>query len=296
MNSFTSVVAGKIFQAVQAAKRQAEADASQRVVERIQVMVQNQISATMTEMALTMDGAISSSRMKFNNPWVGGYTYRDMKPDTLIEKQHLSGQMADLPYKMTDYYKRRSESLVSLIERLAAQGDIGRKLFDLFGGFTAEDTQTRTRQININRDYYDRHAQRRDKTRRRWSEVVPPEVLRQIKSGKRKVVTIDGYITSSGDYFYDVENRRTMSIQRAIAENRIKSEVRVSVQGAFFKAVELNEYGFLMAMSGLIQNQTAGQKNLDKLNNLRKQQRNVLDPFFGDMLEIIAERIDDGDY
>lgn len=125
----------------------------------------------------------------------------------------------------------------------------------------------------------------------KWSEIVPKEIVRRVQTSKQSLIVGRGNLDFKGEYFFDPVTKRRISIERAIAEGLVRVPVRIRVEDAFFKKVEHNEYGFMMATMPLMNR--LNPHAAATLMYLRDQDRPVLDPFFGEMLERIQERLED---
>lgn len=125
----------------------------------------------------------------------------------------------------------------------------------------------------------------------KWSEIVPQEIVRRVQASKQSLIVGRGNLDFKGEFFYDPVTRRRISVERAIVEGLIRVPMKIRVEEAFFKKVEREQYGFLLAMMPLLNRMNS--HSSATLMYLRDQDRNVLDPFFGDMLERIQERLED---
>lgn len=125
----------------------------------------------------------------------------------------------------------------------------------------------------------------------KWSEIVPPEIVRRVQSSKQSLIVGRGNLDFKGEYFYDPVTKRRISVERAIVEGLIKVPMKIRVEDTFFRKVEQDHYGFLLAMRPILNRMN--QHSSDTLMWLRDQGRSVLDPFFGEMLDRIQERLED---
>jgi hypothetical protein len=125
----------------------------------------------------------------------------------------------------------------------------------------------------------------------KWSEIVPPEIVRRVQTSKQSLVVGRGNLDFKGEYFYDPVTRRRISVERAIVEGLIRVPMKIRVEDTFFRKVESNEYGFLLAMMPILNRMNS--HSSATLMFLRDQDRSVIDPFFGEMLDRISERLED---
>lgn len=261
--------------------------------EAIDAVIADELEELYYFMTVSIREASSLTQVQSNNRWLS-YRYPDIAESTQERKDAISGSNGrPMPLKYLGYYRGyplgKEKSLVGVLDQLNKQTDIGQALYDALGTYSPTKYQYQGRSFNINENKYDRLKGKFKGGARRWSDVVDPELVRQVREGVFRIRETKGSVI--GNYFYDAVNKKRVSIARAIAEGRIRKEVRVEVSQRIFSKVQNNDYGFMLALMPLIAKDDAHTEA--KIFGLRHHGRNFIDVFFGDVFERIEKRLDE---
>ena len=256
----------------------------------------------------------------FKNDWMDGtYTVPALDHDYFLEKQINYGAANEqffigrsgLSKNSTKVYLRGKNkgqprhdyqrSLHFLISRLAKRSGIGKLIFSEAGGIGVT-TKTKSGIDPSKGALVDgkpkKFGVRGGLINARWQDIVSDEYVRLSKLKRAKLPA--GYRRSSNEDWIITDAGRRVSLNRLVAEGK----VTVNIQGSFFKNIREDRLGFLTFLSKktdlLIVGKgtglgTAKSKSKTyvrgKLWGLAEENRLLLDPVFGDVLEIIRRRV-----
>lgn len=277
--------------AMQAIRQDAERDYVQGIVASINTIAKVELHQIFTEMVQEIQDANYSADIEAETSYFrGGYKkYAPLSDATVERKSYYSGDSdMEFPLKYRGYFKRSPDALHTVLETMSHQADLANRLFEAFGGYSPRTYQTENREVAINTVNFDRKSLRRRSTRVRWSDVVDPKLVAEIRRNADRYVFERGDITKTG--FYDAINKRHISLERAIAEGRVKHPVRIRVESKLFQAVEDSEYGFTTAIIPVIA--LTNEKAANKVRLLWKENnRNFIDIFFSSVFQRVVEKL-----
>lgn len=288
--SLTQRFGSYLHSAMQALKNTAQQDVAIRTIDTINKIAKAELRAIFTEMVQTISSADFAADIEsYSSYFKGEYKqYGPLAEPTVHRKSYYTqSNDIELPLRYHGYFKDRSTSLMGVMSTMSKHNRLSQRLFDAFGGYSARSYKTENREIAINDSLYSRDTQVKRRSRTRWSDIVDPRTVDEIRRNADRYVFIRGDITKTG--FYDAVNKRHISLERAIAEGRVKHPVRVKVESKLFQAVEDSEYGFTVAILPVFRmySQTAA----DKVDNLMTDDRVFIDIFFSTVFERVYEKL-----
>lgn len=133
-----------------------------------------------------------------------------------------------------------------------------------------------------------------------WSKVIAPEVVARVKRNDRITLQARGYFNY--DYTKFIQRSggksRVISTERAIFEGLITFDYDYSYVGKFFDYIANQEHGFMLALLPLLKDKSSrAARVLQYLSynhppNNNTESRNVIDPFFADVLDEIEDYLE----
>lgn len=278
---------------MQAIKQASEKEVAIRTIQRINKISKAEIKAIFTEMVQTIDDSTYSAELESESSYFkGGYKqYGVLSPVTVKRKSYYTkDDDAEYPLRYRGYFKNSPDSLMAVMTRMSIHNQLSNRLFEAFGGYNERSYRTENREVAINENLYKRTGENAGKvrSRTRWSDIVDPSTVAEIRRNADKYVFVRGDITKTG--FYDAVNKRHISLERAIAEGRVKHPVRVRVESKLFQNVKDTEYGFTLAIIPAIAQYSS--EAAEKVGNLYYGRGRIfVDIFFASIFERIYDKL-----
>ncbi len=293
--SLTQRFASYIFSAMQAIKAQEQQDYVTGVVATINRIAKQELQEVFSEMVQTIAEARYSAEIESDSSYFSG-GYRQYQPleETTVQRKfyYTRSKEAEMPLRYHGFYKNSEHALLNVLQRMSNQTALASKLFEAFGEYKPKSYRTELREVEIRDDLYNRESSKRRTSRTRWTDVVPKNIVDEIRRNSDRYTFIRGDITKTG--FYDGISRRHISLERAIAEGRVKQRIRIKVESQLFKAIDDDEYAFTIAMLPVIAQYSKRAANKVRLL-MEELDRNFIDIFFASVFGRIVARLKDID-
>lgn len=289
--SLTQRFAAYIFSAMTAIREREESDYVQETIAQINAIAKDELQKIFTEMVQTIGEANYSGEIESESSYFsGGYKQYAPLEDTTIKRKsyYTKDKDADMPLRYHGFYNKSPDALYTVLDRMSDHNQLASRLFEALGEYKPRSYRTEYRDVDIEEGMYDRPSAKRRTTRTRWKDVVSQKVVDEIRRNADRYTFIRGDMTKTG--FYDGISKRHISLERAIAEGRVKRKVRIKVESQLFQAVEDNEYGFTVAMIPVIRQYS--KKAANKVQLLMEElDRNFIDIFFSAVFGRVAARL-----